>query len=136
GCLPKNEFVQFLPIVYLIYKAIRKPKFQLKFSKKFGSSQSERGNEEKVGVEEREQEKEGVRRGKEGKRKGERKKKKGEKEKGKRGARKRRRKKETRRRRGKKKHKKAQKRRGKGKKHVNEERKNPKGLLDPDFYLY
>uniref|UniRef100_A0AAF5DMN6 Uncharacterized protein n=1 Tax=Strongyloides stercoralis TaxID=6248 RepID=A0AAF5DMN6_STRER len=39
GCLTKIEFAQFLPIVYLISKAIRKPKFQLEFSKKFGPSQ-------------------------------------------------------------------------------------------------
>uniref|UniRef100_A0AAF5DPD2 Uncharacterized protein n=1 Tax=Strongyloides stercoralis TaxID=6248 RepID=A0AAF5DPD2_STRER len=39
GCFPKIEFTQFLPIVYLTCKAIRKPKFQLEFSKKFGPTQ-------------------------------------------------------------------------------------------------
>uniref|UniRef100_A0AAF5DJY7 Uncharacterized protein n=1 Tax=Strongyloides stercoralis TaxID=6248 RepID=A0AAF5DJY7_STRER len=64
GCLPKIEFAQFFPIVFF--------DFQL----------SERGNEEKAGEGERDQEEEGVRRGKGGKRKGKRRRGKREHEKG------------------------------------------------------
>uniref|UniRef100_A0AAF5DJ10 Uncharacterized protein n=1 Tax=Strongyloides stercoralis TaxID=6248 RepID=A0AAF5DJ10_STRER len=90
-------------------------------SHKETSLESKRGNEEQVGKGGRRKGSGGGReekeRGKEEREKGSTKK---EKEKG--NAKKKR-------------EKKARKRRGKGKKHVNEERKNPKGLLDSDFYL-
>uniref|UniRef100_A0AAF5DKR3 Uncharacterized protein n=1 Tax=Strongyloides stercoralis TaxID=6248 RepID=A0AAF5DKR3_STRER len=115
GCLPKIEFAQFLPIVYLISKAIRKPKFQLEFSKKFRSSQTvltllpipvlrshkKTSLESERGIEEQ----------------GKRRRGKGEHEKG-----------EGKRKREEEKGKKARKRRGKGKKRVNGGRKNPKGI--------
>uniref|UniRef100_A0AAF5DK92 Uncharacterized protein n=1 Tax=Strongyloides stercoralis TaxID=6248 RepID=A0AAF5DK92_STRER len=90
-------------------------------SHKETSLESERGNEEQVGKGGRKKGSEGGREKKErGKEVGEKGSTKKEKEKG--NAKKKR-------------EKKAQKRRGKGKKHVIGGRKNPKGLLDSDFYL-
>uniref|UniRef100_A0AAF5DLM1 Uncharacterized protein n=1 Tax=Strongyloides stercoralis TaxID=6248 RepID=A0AAF5DLM1_STRER len=107
---------------------IRKSKFQLEFSKKFGSNQKPpcRVNGE---TKKRQEKGKGIRR-KKGSEGGREKKERGKKE-GVKGSTKKGKEKGNAK---KKREKKARKRRGKGKKHVSEERKNPKGLLDSDFY--